>query len=135
MEITLYEIATGKMGATITAPNGGGLLRQLSEGQDAVFGSYSDVEFWVDQGRIAPRPRIKPLPTSGQAPFSLDLSGLPAGAVLTVINEAGEVVEVTDFTEPLECTDPGKYTLAIKAPFPYFDVSGALELSAPGEPE
>lgn len=130
MHLSVYELSTGRIEKILSLPDGGGLLRQLAEGQDAVFGAYDDAEYWVDQGRVAPRPRIAPLPKFGQAPFALDLSALPAGAVLSVINEAGEVVEIADFAEALVFTDPGEYALAIKAPFPYFNLAGPLVLSA-----
>jgi hypothetical protein len=90
------------------------------------------------------RPELPGLAISESAPAMIDLSVLPEGTVVRVANAPGDILEITDLTEPLTLTEPGPYALRLNPPFPWAARSLTVELgteqvpteeSGAGEPD
>lgn len=80
---------------------------------------------------ISERPEldVSGLPSSGEAPHDLALTGLPSGSVVYAINPEGQVAEF-DGSDDLTLTDAGSYTLRILPAFPYLPKVLTVEVTA-----
>ena len=58
-----------------------------------------------------------------------DLTALPAGTTVTVIDESGAAHEITDLSEALTLEGPQKYIVTVESPFPYMRVRSIVEVS------
>ena len=79
---------------------------------------------------LQPRPELPGLAISEIAPAVIDLSVLPEGTVLRVTNLPGDMLEITDPSEPLTLTEPGPYALRLTPPFPWAARNLSVELVA-----
>jgi len=71
-------------------------------------------DYWDDATEDwLPRPEIV-YPSA-----SYDLTTLPVGTFVKVINEVGDTLEITDLSETLTLTDPGDYLFFIQPPEPF----------------
>jgi len=77
---------------------------------------------------LQPRPELPGLAISETAPAVIDLSVLPEGTVLRVTNLPGDILEITDLSEPLTLTEPGPYALRLTPPFPWAARNLSVEL-------
>jgi hypothetical protein len=85
------------------------------------------------EGEWVPRPRIStPLITSHTEGTSVVFSGLPTGAIATVIDgEAGEVLDTVAQdagTIWIELVDPGTYNIEVVGPVPWLRYLGNVQL-------
>ncbi|MGK8234061.1 hypothetical protein ACLGGT_07735 [Roseovarius sp. MS2] len=78
--------------------------------------------------RLAARPQITPPDTAQQTGWAYDLSALPEGSVVTVLNEAGDELTLSDLSEPLTLLDPGLYRLTVAPPLPWVGFDIEVEL-------
>ena len=137
-EYTLYDVASGRIATSLTTGNPANLAANLRPGQDWIAGLYGPGEFYVidprgvdfapDQitinpGSVAPRPRA-PVPLA--SPYTL--TALPAGTVVTVSNEAGDILEISDMLGDLELIDPGLYRITVAPPWPYVTETTEIEV-------
>ncbi|ETW11200.1 hypothetical protein ATO8_18640 [Roseivivax marinus] len=76
---------------------------------------------------VTQRPEVV-MPTPTAAPWSWDLSTLPTGTTLTVSNEIGDTLEITDLSEPLELVDAGTYQVRLSPPFPWLALDATIEV-------
>jgi hypothetical protein len=79
---------------------------------------------------LQPRPELPGLSIPETAPAVIDLSVLPEGTVLRVTNAPGDILEISDLTEPLTLTEPGPYALRLTPPFPWAARSLRVALGA-----
>ena len=86
--------------------------------------------FRVVGGSLQLRPDLPGLFIPEIAPAVIDLSVLPEGTVLRITNAPGDILEITDLTEPLTLTEPGTYSLRLTPPFPWAARSLTIELGA-----
>lgn len=126
-----YETATGRLTGLCNydTVQAGEDFVALDPSADFTDEMYRNT--YILSGEPATRPTV-PFPTPGAAPYSWDITGLPAGTEITVWNEAGEGIVVDDLSAALVLTDPGVYRITIRPPFPYvaiedreFEVSDA----------
>jgi hypothetical protein len=86
---------------------------------------------WIDTSgdviKLAVRPEVV-IPTPTAAPWSWELSTLPAGTTITIRNEVGDVLEITDLTEPLDLVDAGTYQVRLSPPFPWLAQDATIEV-------
>lgn len=75
--------------------------------------------FQVVEASLQPRPEPPDLVISETAPAVIALDSLPEGTTLRASNEPGDILEITDLTEPLTLTEPGRYILRLMPPFPW----------------
>lgn len=107
----------------------------VSDGNFAVWhGQPTEADetglYWPEPERTATaRPAAPVIPTSGAAPLTIDLAQMAAGFSLTVWNEAGTSLTITDGSEDLTLTDPGAYRIALKQPFPARDLDVDIALT------
>lgn len=81
-----------------------------------------------DPVRVEPKP-VVPVPDAVQpVGWAYTLSDLPAGTLVTVRNEAGDELAITDLSEPLTLLDAGLYHLALAPPFPWVGYEIEVEL-------
>jgi hypothetical protein len=87
---------------------------------------------WIDTTgdviRLAARPEVV-MPTPTAAPWTWDLSTLPAGTTVTIRNEIGDVLEITDLAEPVDLIDAGTYQVRLSPPFPWLALDATIEVS------
>lgn len=74
-------------------------------------------------GEYVPRP-VTPAPSA-----SYGLTALPSGTTVTVRNEAGDELVITDLSETLTLSDPGTYRFTVIPPFPHTEVRTKVEVS------
>ena len=74
-------------------------------------------------GQLTPRPAV-PEPSA-----NYDLTALPAGTTVTVIDESGAAHEITDLSEALTLEGPQKYIVTVEPPFPYMRVRSIVEVA------
>jgi len=74
---------------------------------------------YVLAGAVVPRPVVSIATVAGAAPLEVELGGLPLGTTVSVTNEEGDRLTVTDLSEDLLLEDDGRYKLVITPPFPY----------------
>lgn len=74
-----------------------------------------------------PRPMVV-IPTPTAAPWTWDLSTLPAGTTITIRNEIGDTLEITDLADPLELVDAGMYQMRLSPPFPWLALNATIEV-------
>jgi len=86
-------------------------------------------ENMVAGDKLELRPALPELAIAATAPTVIDLSGLPQRTVLRATNAPGDILEITDLTEPLTLTEPGPYTLRLTPPFPWAARSLAITLT------
>lgn len=86
--------------------------------------------FRVVGGSLQLRPDLPGLAIPETAPAVIDLSVLPEGTVLRITNEPGDILEITDLSEPLTLTEPGPYALRLNPPFPWATRNLSVELGA-----
>lgn len=81
---------------------------------------------YFDGSNYISRP-VTPEPTGSV----YDLTSLPTGTQVTVTNEAGDQMIITDLEldETLTLTDPGTYTFEVIPPFPWTEVRKQVEIS------
>lgn len=60
---------------------------------------------------------------------SYDLTALPTGSVVTVVDESGTEHEVTDLSETLTLEGPQTYVVTVEPPFPYRTIRTRLEVA------
>ena len=86
--------------------------------------------FRVVSGSLQLRPDLPGLFIPETAPAVIDLNVLPEGTVLRITNAPGDILEITDLTEPLTLTEPGPYALRLSSPFPWAARNLTIELGA-----
>lgn len=79
--------------------------------------------------RLAARPKITAPDTAQSTGWAYDLSALPEGSVITVRNEAGDEMTLSDLSEPLTLIDAGRYRLAVAPSFPWSGFEIEMELN------
>lgn len=78
---------------------------------------------YVFNGVVTPRPTL-PKPSA-----SYDLTALPAGTVVTVIDESQTVYEITDLSETLTLEGPQTYRVKVDPSFPYQRIATTVEVA------
>lgn len=68
-------------------------------------------------------------PTLPEPSASYDLTALPAGTVVTVIDESRTVHEITDLSEVLTLEGPQTYTVMVDPPFPHQRLQSTVEVA------
>lgn len=86
---------------------------------------------WIDATgdviKLAARPEVV-MPTPTAAPWSWDLATLPEGSAVTVSNEIGDSLEITDLSEPLVLIHAGRYRVSVSPPFPWRPFEADIEV-------
>lgn len=77
----------------------------------------------LTEGTWVSRPTL-PAPSA-----SYDLTALPTGTVVTVIDESRTVHEITDLSETLTLEGPQTCTIKVDPPFPYQRIKTTIEVS------
>lgn len=83
----------------------------------------------VNPLRLAARPQVTAPDTAQPTGWVYDLASLPEGSVITVRNEAGDAMTLSDLSEPLTLIDAGRYRLAVAPPFPWIGFEIEMELN------
>ena len=135
MRYGVYDAATGEpiyeTGGTNLDPN----VIPLQPGE-AIGKGVQDApfeEWWFDPatGEATATTRIDLDPfASGPAPLTLDMTALPAGALVRATNNAGTSVETSDPADPIRLTTPGVYAVRVEPPFPYRTLAQEVTVDA-----
>lgn len=81
----------------------------------------------VVTGDIGPRPAMTLL-GGGSLPLTVPLDHLPPGTTVTLCNEAGDELVLTDLSEPVTLPDAGTYIAKATAPFPWLPLNTTIEV-------
>ncbi len=126
-----FDPTTGQIGKFRSVPIRD-WVANVPEGQSAIPASRPVDPFgqMVDPStlRVVPRPALPDFSTPMTAPARLDLDGLPPGSVVTVSNEAGEFIEITDLRDAVTGMDAGRYRVRIEPPFPFRILNQVIEV-------
>jgi hypothetical protein len=68
-------------------------------------------------------------PTLPAPSASYDLTQLPAGTVLRVHDESGQIHEISDLSETLTLIGPQTYRITAESPFPFQRLKADIEVS------
>jgi len=68
-------------------------------------------------------------PTLPEPSASYDLTALPAGTIVTVVDESSTVHEITDLSETLTLEGPQTYSVKVDPPFPYQRIVKKVEVA------
>jgi hypothetical protein len=117
----VYVTATGEILRYGSAPE---VEEQQGPGETAVEGEAHPDTDYVRDGEVTPRPSV---PSPEGAVYDLTL--LPPETVVMVTNESGETLTLTDMTEPLTLSDPGRYRFHIVPPFPFLILTTEIEVT------
>jgi hypothetical protein len=94
------------------------------------LGRYTYDDHHWSEGEVKDRPAGRVIPETVTMPHVIDLSGLPPGTAVTIINEAREELHLLDPTENVELPDPGIYYLRIEPSWPHKPSYGRIEVTA-----
>lgn len=130
IDITIHDIE-GRIVQVMTLRNVTEANQNAGDGLFWVPGTAGLITDMVDvvEGTILPRPVPPGLPVSGVAPLVIDLSVYPAGTVITARNPEGDVIEITDLSEPLTLIDAGSYHIAVAPPWPHMPLAQDVEVA------
>lgn len=95
-------------------------------GQNIIADHPPDPENWRDYYVSGGVYTLRPLVISPSANY--DLTSLPTGTTLTVSNEAGDELSISDLSEVLTLVDTGTYWFKVTPPFPYMPLDAAVEV-------
>lgn len=130
IDVTIHD-AVGKPVQTMTlldtaeADQNAGPLRGWVEGRADLKSEMVDVV----AGLIVPRPVLSAWPAQMQAPATLDMTNLPAGAVVRAANEAGEAAVTDDPADPIALTGAGDtYSVNVDPPWPWIPLEQMIEV-------
>lgn len=125
-----YDPATGMITGRIEA-DVATVMANVGPERGFLAGTLADPETHYvafDPVRAEPKP-VVPVPAAVQpSGWTYTLSDLPAGSLVTVRNEAGDELAISDLSEPLTLLDAGLYHLAIAPPFPWVGFGIEVEL-------
>ena len=120
--VTLYSVVSGEIVANLG-------LSDISEVHlhMQANGTASAPLSWIagthlarDQYVVGGKPVLRPTLSGFD---HTRLADLPAGSVVTVSNEVGESLTITNLSEPLTLTDPGHYRFDVAPPFPFLPLT------------
>lgn len=126
----IYDTATGQITGHIEASAATAMANVTPE-QGLFVGAVVDAAthyIAADPLRVEARPTITPPVTAQATGWAYDLTSLPTGSTVTVRNEVGDVLTITDMSEPLTLVDAGRYRLAVAPPFPWVGFDIEVEL-------
>lgn len=116
IDVTVFDDSTGEIVRSMQVTFAETADANTADGESWLYGKGDPKRQFVRGGALAERPTLPP-PSAGY-----DLAALPAGTAVTVWNEAGEAMTITDLTGTLILTDPGRYRFRIDPPFPFLRV-------------
>lgn len=119
MMIHVYEVGTGRLTVTCEVQTVEGAdLQAETQGRPCrwIEGHWNPATSYVRGGQVVDRPVV-------EWPGHDALSALPRGTVVTVANEVGNTLRLTDLSDPLILTDPGLYRFDIEPPFPFLGLT------------
>lgn len=126
-----YDTASGRITGYVAA-SVETVAANVAPGQGLFVGPVADTSTHYiasDPLRIEARPTLTP-PAAAQATgWAYDMTGLPAGTTVTVRNEVGDVLTITDLSEALTLTEAGTYGLSVAPPFPWVGFDIEIEVS------
>lgn len=123
-----YSVETGLVEFTLSTDLTGLLRRQVLPFVEVETPLGDIDQLYILEGAQALRPLPPMCPEGLAAGAAWDWSSLPVGSIVTVANQAGETLEVTDFSEPLTFSDSGTYIVSVAPPPPYLDHTYVVEI-------
>ncbi|WP_306133054.1 hypothetical protein [Roseivivax marinus] len=123
----IYDPADGRVLYSIMTTAERAVMR-AARGEPIWMGEVEDPPAHYVTGeplQLLPRPSIV-APVAGPAPWTWDLSTLPAGTTVAIRNEIGDTLEITDLAEPLELVDAGTYQVRLSPPFPWLALDATI---------
>ena len=114
IEVTVYEIATGRFKSQLTLFDQAEVEANTPALHTSIAGHYDVQLEWFDlvSGAVALRPSLPAVAN----PY--DVTGFPAETEISIKDDLGSVTPVTDLSSPIEFEDAGTYEVIVRPPFP-----------------
>ena len=131
----LYHSETGCIEGFVTSLNKKyALLNRQHEFQSVLKTSdvylYTKEGFYVVESELLERPPKPTVPKTGVVDLKILLDNVVVGAKVTLVDVFEyKNVFTYDPDDPIIFTDAGVYTLYVKQPFPYHDVTQEIEIT------
>lgn len=113
MDFKDFVIAERHTGCIVASGRSPKPEMQETSFEKVYLGEGTPETHWIENDKITERPLVI-YPSS-----SYDLTQLPDGTVITLRNEANDVLVITDLSGTLTLSDPGMYRFEIDPPFPW----------------
>lgn len=126
----LFDTASGQIRKVVSDAAGAGELAEYpGYGGGMMVAETHYLSSVMGVWALTERPSVPEVQAIGTAPLVIALSTYSAGTTITARNTEGDVITITDLSQPLTLIDAGVYQIIISPPWPWLTLSQDVEVT------